>query len=248
MNRTWRPFEAIYEEKSVACLPSNGVGNLVLGDSLPVDNAAHQARLLTQIKAGETETVTMSMRTLHEHGTLFSSYLEARKEIFLDHLKWSVSENDGMEFDQYDTPAARWVIVHRDGAVLGGVRMLPTTAKCGTYSYMLRDAQLGILEDLPTDVLFFTAPVEHNVWEATRFFVTKSVPAAQRLHVQAELFRAMSQAAMDNGASHVLGIVPSVWARWARRLGVTAKPIGAPFSIEGTSSQSVLFRAQDFVV
>ena len=190
----------------------------------------------------------MSFRNMHEYGELLSAYLEARKEIFRDQLDWDVAEADGMEFDQYDTPACRWIVLHRFGQVLGGVRMMPTTAKCGIYSYMLRDAQNGILADIPTDVLFFEAPVEHSVWEATRFFITDAVPTHQRLVVQGQLFKSMSQTAMENGATHILGIVPAIWSRWARRLGVNAAPIGAKFSIDGTSSQSVLFKASDFIV
>jgi N-acyl-L-homoserine lactone synthetase len=153
-----------------------------------------------------------------------------------------------MEFDQYDTPFCRWIVLHQFGQVLGGVRMLPTTTSCGIYSYMLRDAQKGLLEDLPRDVLFVDAPVEHGVWEATRFFITDAVPARYRQHLQKLLFRAMSRTAMQHGATHVIGIVPAIWMRWARRLGVVATPIGAPFSIDGTASQSVLFRARDYLV
>ena len=38
------------------------------------------------------------------------------------------------------------VAVHEYGQVLGGLRMTPTTARCGIYSYMIRDAQRGLLE------------------------------------------------------------------------------------------------------
>lgn len=183
----------------------------------------------------------MSFRSMHEHGTLLTKYLEARKSIFIDRLHWQVGEADGMEFDQYDTPACRWVVLHEFGEIIGGVRLLPTTAKCGIYTYMLRDAQRGLLESLPTDVLFFEAPVNPNIWEASRFFITEIVPSSRRAAVQQELFQNMTLAAKENGASRLLGIVPSVWSRWSRRLGVGATPIGAKFSIDGTVSQSVLF-------
>ena len=189
---------------------------------------------------GGIKATTMSFRSMHEHGTLLTKYLEARKSIFIDRLHWQVGEVDGMEFDQYDTPACRWVVLHEFGEIIGGVRLLPTTAECGIYSYMLRDAQRGLLASLPTDVLFFEAPVNPNIWEASRFFITDIVPSARRAVVQQELFRNMTLAAKENGASRLLGIVPAVWSRWSRRLGVGATPIGAKFSIDGTVSQSVL--------
>ena len=190
---------------------------------------------------GNIRATTMSFRNIHEHGTLLAKYLETRKSIFIDRLKWQVGEVDGMEFDQYDTPACHWVVLHEFGEILGGVRLLPTTARCGVYTYMLRDAQRGILAGMPSDLLFFDAPVKPNVWEASRFFVTDDVSSSRRLLVQQELFHQMTVAAQQNGATSILGIVPSLWARWSRRLGVYASPVGAKFSIEGTVSQSVLF-------
>lgn len=198
-------------------------------------------------KKGHVRATAMSFRTMNEHGELLVSYLEARKAIFIDQLKWHVPQDDGLEFDQYDTPFCRWIVLHEFGEILGGVRLLPTTAKCGVYTYMLRDAQKGLLEGLPTDVLFFEAPVKHSIWEASRFFITNAVPAARRVQMQYLLFETMSRVAIDHGATHILGIVPSVWARWARRLDTGATPIGAKFSIDGTVSQSVLYNASAFV-
>jgi N-acyl-L-homoserine lactone synthetase len=197
-------------------------------------------------KLGSIHTSIMNFRNMHEHGTLLAKYLETRKAVFIDRLRWNISAFDGMEFDQYDTPACTWVVLHEFGEVMAGVRLLPTTAKCGTYTYMLRDAQRGILDGMPTDVLFFEAPVKEKIWEASRFFITESVPSARRIAVQQELFHQMAITARDGGASTILGIVPSIWARWSRRLGVGASPVGAKFSIEGTFSQSVLFNINSY--
>jgi len=184
---------------------------------------------------------TLSFTNMHSHGELMVNFLRARKKVFIDQLQWNLQQTQGMEFDQYDTPACQWVVLHEFGEVLGGVRLLPSTARCGVYTYMLRDAQRGILKGMPTDILFFEAPVKPNIWEASRFFVTDSVSSARRLAVQQELFYQMTVAAKEGGASRILGIVPSVWARWSRRLGVHASPVGTKFSIGGTVSQSVLF-------
>ena len=244
MNRTWMPFQATSKTSVLPTLETSVSEGRPHGQKQRL-TSAHREKDEGK-DAGHIRSVTMSFRTIHEYGELFTKYLEARKHIFLDRLGWHVCEADGMEFDQYDTPQCRWVILHGFGEILGSVRMLPTTAQSGIYSYMLRDAQRGILKDLPSDVLFFEAPVEHSVWEATRFFITDAVPAKQRLKVQQLLFRRMIETAEDNGASYILGIVPSVWARWSRPLGVTATPIGAKFSIDGTSSQSVLFKSSSF--
>lgn len=192
---------------------------------------------------GRMRAAVLSFANMAGYGDLLVNYLRARRTVFIDALKWDLPQEDGMEFDQYDTPQCRWAVIHEFGEVLAGVRMLPTTARCGVYSYMLRDAQLGLLHSIPKDVLFFDAPVERRVWEASRLFITDAVPAHRRQAVQEMLMREMGRVARDNGASHVIGIVPAVFARWLRRLGLGAVPVGPKFSIDGTSSQAALFSA-----
>lgn len=190
---------------------------------------------------GHIKATTISFRTISQHGDLLVNFMEARKRVFIDNLHWSLPHTDGMEFDQYDTPQARWIVIHEFGQVLGGVRLTPTTAQCGIYTYMLRDAQKGLLSDIPTDVLFIDAPVLDNVWEASRLFITDEVPAQRRLTVQAALMGQMSATARGLGATHVIGIVPALFTRWLRRLDLDAVPVGRKFEIDGTRSQAALF-------
>lgn len=247
MKHTWPPFGANTFTKPVPINESIPSDDRHLGAQDLESSSVKRSKEARAETRGHIRSTTISFRNMSEHGELLVKYLEVRKSIFLDKLGWHVSEADGMEFDQYDTPFCRWVVIHQFGEILGGVRMLPTTAKCGPFTYMIRDSQRGILRDMPTDILFFEAPVEDNVWEATRFFITDAVPAQRRQMIQDLLFRSMSQTAIENGASHILGIVPALWARWAKRLGVDATPIGAKFTIDGTTSQCVLFNTNDFM-
>lgn len=194
---------------------------------------------------GGARASTLSFTNMHTYGELLVRYLKARKDVFIDRLHWSLPNVDGMEFDQYDTPLCRWVIIHEFGEVLAGIRLVPTTARCGTYTYMLRDAQHGLLESIPSDVLFFPAPVEDQIWEASRLFITDHVAAQRRSVVQFLLMQNMILTATGEGARHVIGIVPAVWSRWLRRLGLYAVPVGPRFEIEGTVSQAALFNVAD---
>lgn len=187
------------------------------------------------------KATTLSTTNAHSYGDLYVNYLRARKQVFVDHLQWDLHHTEGMEFDQYDTPLCRWVVIHEFGQVLGGIRLTPTTAQCGIYSYMLRDAQLGILDTIPNDVLFMKAPVDPKIWEAARLFISDDVPAKRRTSIQYVLMTQLSKSANELGASHVIGIVPAVWSRWLRRLELDALPVGPKFSIDGTDSQAALF-------
>lgn len=199
----------------------------------------------TAKEIGSAHAVTLSFTNMHEYGDLLVKYLRARKVVFIDRLNWQLPNIDGMEFDQYDTPQCRWVIIHEFGEVLGGIRLLPTTAKCGTYTYMLRDGQRGLLADFPTDVMFFEAPVADTMWEASRLFISDDVAAHRRIPIQQLLMQQMIIASAQLGARHVIGIVPAVWSRWLRRLGLYAVPVGPRFEIGNIFSQAALFSIAD---
>lgn len=184
-------------------------------------------------------TTTLSFANFHDHGALFANILKARRESFIVHRKWDLPEADGMEFDQYDTPQSRWIAVHDLGRVLAGIRLTPTTARCGIYSYMIRDAQLGLLDSIPSDLLYDPAPVAPHVWEASRVFIAQDVPAAARARVQADLMAEMVRSARDNGATQILGLCPRVWMRWMRRLGYETDHVGPCLDIGGSPNQAI---------
>jgi len=184
------------------------------------------------------EVTTLSYLNLHNHGQLFANMFRARHRTFIENAKWDLPQADGMEFDQYDTPASRWVAVHRHGEVLAGVRLTPTTHRCGIYSYMIRDAQLGLLPTIPVNLLDFEAPVDPHVWESSRVFVSDQVPAKERMHVQMQLIHEMVISARELGAITLLGIIPENGARLARRVGLDCRPAG-PVLDMGAESRSV---------
>jgi N-acyl-L-homoserine lactone synthetase len=179
------------------------------------------------------EVTTLSYENLHNHGELFANMFRARHKAFIQQNKWDLPEANGMEFDQYDTPASRWVAVHQDGEVLAGIRLTPTTHRCGIYTYMIRDAQKGLLEGIPAHLLYDQAPVHENIWESSRVFVSESVPAAARARVQLQLRHEMVLAAQKLGAISVIGLIPESSRRIGRRVGLDCEPVGPIMDIGG---------------
>lgn len=182
----------------------------------------------------------LSVTNQHKYGELYTDFLRARKEVFIDQKGWDLPQTEGMEFDQYDTPQAKYVIIHEHGSILAGVRLLPTQARCGCYTYMLRDAQRGMLPDIPAHVLYETAPVAPHVWEATRLFITWTDSVSRRLMVQTKLMQAMAFGAQRQGATHVIGIVPSAFQRWMNRLNFHATPMGPKMAIGADKTQAAM--------
>jgi N-acyl-L-homoserine lactone synthetase len=185
-------------------------------------------------------TTTLSFLNLHHHGELFVNLLKARRQCFIGQKKWDLPEADGLEFDQYDTPASRWIAVHEDGEVLAGIRLTPTVAKCGMYTYMIRDAQRGMLDSIPSDLLNFEAPVNPVIWESSRVFVSHNVPAKKRLTIHADLMSNLVATAREQGAEKILGMVPAVWPRWIGRIGLNAEAAGPVMDIDGAKVQVAL--------
>ncbi|WP_371169954.1 acyl-homoserine-lactone synthase [Aliiroseovarius sp. 2305UL8-7] len=185
------------------------------------------------------QTTTLSFANIHNHGELFANLLRARRQSFIVQNRWDLPEALGMEYDQYDTPASRWVAVHKFGEVMAGVRLTPTTARCGIYSYMIRDAQLGLLDSIPSDLMYDEAPVAENVWESSRIFVSHNTPQRIRNAVMGILVNEMTKSARELGATKVLGLIPAVWPRFATRLKLDIEPSGRVLPMEGADSQAV---------
>jgi acyl homoserine lactone synthase len=186
------------------------------------------------------QTTTLSFENIHNHGELFANMLRARRELFIVHNKWDLPEALGMEYDQYDTPASRWVVVHDDlGRVMAGNRLTPTTARCGIYSYMIRDAQRGLLNTIPSNLLYAEAPVAETVWESSRLFVALDTPAAIRRTVHARLISELAKASRLLGATSCLTLLAANWPRWAGRVGVDMTAMGPVMEIDGIDNQVV---------
>ncbi|MEM8630761.1 MAG: acyl-homoserine-lactone synthase [Pseudomonadota bacterium] len=185
------------------------------------------------------ETATLSFANLHTHGELFANLFRARRQSFIVQNKWDLPETMGMEYDQYDTPASRWIAVHHLGSVMAGIRLTPTTARCGIYSYMIRDAQSGLLSTIPGNLLDRDAPVDPQVWEASRGFVAHDVPQHLRRQVHFQLVRQMIQASREEGISRMLTLIPANWTRWARRCSLKAEAAGPAMDMGGILYQCV---------
>jgi len=186
------------------------------------------------------QSTTLSFANLHNHGELFANILRARRDSFIVRNRWNLPESMGMEYDQYDTPQSRWLAVHDDtGRVLAGVRLTPTTARCGMYSYMIRDAQNGLLDSIPTDLLYEEAPVDETTWEVTRGFVVHDLPSHLRQKVRMHLVLQMLRTSREEGIGRLLALLPSNWDRWANRCKLDMRAAGRNMNMGGIDYQAV---------
>lgn len=173
--------------------------------------------------------ITFDLSRLHEHGSAYFDYLKLRKRFFVDTLKWDIPHNDKYEMDQYDNPTAWYSLVLRDGEVIGGTRVMPTTSNWGKHTYMLRDALRGQLESIPKSAMPADI-VSPYVWEMTRLVISPDLRTAKE---RGECLSLMGQGLYDiaaqEGAAEYMGISSVALVRVLRQLGFPLERLGEPY-------------------
>ena len=172
--------------------------------------------------------ITFDFLGQHRHGTAFHEYLQLRKAWFVDQLGWEVPHNDDVEMDQYDNPTACYSLVVRGGKVIGGARTMPTDARWGASTYMLRDALRGSIGDIPPDAVPDIA--SRDVWECTRLVISDSVRSqSERAYCLSLIVGGLIEVAGDMGGQELISLSPLPLMRTLRQLGFAASRIGEPY-------------------
>jgi N-acyl-L-homoserine lactone synthetase len=172
--------------------------------------------------------VTFDFLGQHRHGTAFHQYLKLRKGYFVDVLGWDIPHNDGVEMDQYDNPCAHYVLALRGKTVIGGARMMPTTASWGAHSYMLRDAYRGTLP-IPAKVVSEEI-VSPEVWECTRLVIADELETqADRADCLSLVLWGCGELVREHGGREVVSLSPVLLLRTLRQLGFPARRVGEPY-------------------
>ena len=179
------------------------------------------------------ENITFKLKNMHEHGGAFFEYLALRKQFFVDKLGWDIPHDESHEMDQYDNPTASYSLVVKDGTVIGGARLMPTTAKWGTHTYMLRDAVKGKLIDIPPEVLGQDI-VDGDLWESTRIVMSDDVRThAERSMCLSLIMDGLVDLTAENGGKRLMGLSTLTLMRALRQLGYDAERLGEPYLNEG---------------
>jgi len=135
--------------------------------------------------------------TMHHFGKAFVSQFRLRYHMLVDGQYWNLSRFQGMEYDQYDTPAATYLVWQdSQGIVRGSVRTVPCDRP-----YMIKDIWPELVEnrDLPNSL---------SVWEATRFCIDSSLPRDLRQQIKHELVLAFLEFGLKNDIREMIGIMP----------------------------------------
>jgi acyl-homoserine lactone synthase len=146
----------------------------------------------------------------------------ARKEVFVDLLKWDVPVLGGeFEIDQFDDEHARYVIVADDqGAHLASARLLETTRP-------------HILGNLFPGLCAADVPTGSKVVEITRFCLDRHQNAPTRRSARNRLVTALVAVALARGTRSYSGVAEMAWLQQILAFGWDCRPLGIPREIGG---------------
>lgn len=175
------------------------------------------------------ENIRFDFSDFHRHGRAFYEFLELRKKVFVDQLKWDVPHNDVVEMDQYDTPVVNYSLVLRDGVVIGGARTMATTSIWGEHTYMLRDAWSGKLPHIPRHVMSVEI-ASPAVWECTRLVISDALTSqAERSECLTLIVDGLVELARAKGATTLISLSPLPFMRAMRQLGYEVSLLGEAY-------------------
>ncbi|MGY0794324.1 acyl-homoserine-lactone synthase [Azospirillum argentinense] len=154
------------------------------------------------------ETFTICWATVATHGDLWVQSHRLRHQAFIARLAYDVPSADGLEYDQFDTPSARYIVVAHQGCCVGVCRLVPSLSP-----YML--------ETVFPQLLPYDPPKRPDVWEASRITIDAMLPAAEREAALKALIVGVQQFGLDHGVKHFLGLMPvPIFKRTLMRNGV----------------------------
>jgi N-acyl-L-homoserine lactone synthetase len=155
-------------------------------------------------------------------GPLLQAMFEARKQVFVDLLKWDVPVLDGRyEIDQFDDEHAIYLIVaDSPGRHLGSARLLPTMRP-------------HILNSLFPSLCAGEPPRGPDCFEITRFCLGRNQNAKARLQTRNRLVTAIARYALENDIATYTGVAELGWLQQILAFGWRCRPLGLPQRIDG---------------
>lgn len=177
----------------------------------------------------QASIIEMPLQSEQSSDTLESMF-RLRHEVFKERLKWEVGSTSGMERDLFDDLDPVYIVCEEDGEVLGSWRLLPTTGP-----YMLKDVFPELLHGTP-------APVAKDVWEISRFAVSKRVAGNDSLgtirKVTNILLDELFNFAARRNISRIVAVSDVRFERILKRAGLLTTRYGPPLEVGVTRAVS----------
>ena len=160
--------------------------------------------------------------TAHLFSDALASQHRLRHRVFVERHGWQVPTYNGMEYDQYDTPAAVCLIWRdNNNDARAAARLIPTDRP-----YMLQE----LWPDLVADGALPHSP---HVWEGTRLCVDRGLGPQWRQRIVAELLCGCLEFGLRNEIEHYLILAPvHVLKHTYESAGCSIELLGPPSQVD----------------
>ena len=134
-------------------------------------------------------------------GNALAAQHRLRYRSIIERQNWDVPNYGEMEFDQYDNPAAKYLVWRDANQNARGVsRFYPTT-----LPYMLEQ----LFADFVTNR---KVPKNPRVWEGSRFCIDQTLPPETRKRIAREIVVGYLEVGLRHGIEGIVGLMyPAYW-------------------------------------
>jgi len=141
-----------------------------------------------------------------------------RHECIVERQSWNVPSIRNMEYDQYDNPAATYLVWRdKSGKARGSSRLYPTDR-----SYMLQEIFPHLVSKTPM-------PKSYRIWEGSRFCVDSSLPPEMRKRIVQEIILGYLEFGLDQRITRFVGVMyPAYWRNIFIKNGWDVEFLGEP--------------------
>lgn len=148
---------------------------------------------------------------------ILRSMFHARKQVFVDLLKWDVPILAGRyEVDQFDDPYANYIVLaDENGEHLASTRLLRTDRP-------------HILDSLFPQLCEGAPPTGPDVREITRFCLDRRLNARDRRRLRNRLVTTLTEYALANGITTYTGVAEIGWCSQILAMGWRCTLLGLP--------------------
>ncbi len=164
----------------------------------------------------------VTLETSHLFADAMASQHRLRHRVFVEQQRWDVPTFHGMEYDQYDTPAAVY-LVWRDfeGEARAVARLSPTNRP-----YMVRDLWPDLVQSR-------ALPDSPHIWEGTRLCVDQKLPKDIRRRAVSELLAGCLEYGLAHDIHEYIIVAPMIVLRTYKLCGCSIEALGTPRAIDG---------------
>ena len=140
--------------------------------------------------------VCLDWETAHLHGEAWISQHRLRHRLFVRRHGWDVPTYNDLEYDQFDTPAAKYLIwLDQDRQARAVARLIPTDRP-----YMIKEIWPEFVDG--------PLPQCRSIWEASRFGCDRDLPPASRRRAVAEIICGCLEFGVRRGVGSYLCLMP----------------------------------------